>query len=92
MDDQLDEVLQPYQELDKTIVKIDSVFNALNITNMQSIASLKDHFVPYMWCPNCSSPDDGSSASTENDGHEFSDQDSNIYRPITSVIKQPSIN
>lgn len=54
-DADISEVLDTRTKSEKVLVKVDHVFSALGITNMNNVNSLKDHFIPYLFCPNCSS-------------------------------------
>lgn len=53
-DDDLDHgLLDSFQPAEATLVKITHVFAALGIKNMQDVVELHNHFLPYMFCPNC---------------------------------------
>lgn len=56
-DSNITDVLDTRIKSEKVLVKIDHVFSALGITNMNSVNSLKNHFLPYLFCPNCPSTD-----------------------------------
>lgn len=40
--------------MEKCLVRIDNIFQALRITNIDDVNSLTEYFKPYSWCPNCS--------------------------------------
>lgn len=80
-DDDLDRgLLDSFEPTEATLVKITHVFAALGIKNMQDVVELHDHFLPYMFCPNCqvasgstrsstTEDEDGSMAASCNDHH-----------------------
>lgn len=41
-------------EMQKCLVRIDNIFQALRITNIDDVNSLTEYFKPYAWCPTCS--------------------------------------
>lgn len=44
----------PMSEMQKCLVRIDNIFQALRITNIDDVNSLTEYFKPYSWCPTCS--------------------------------------
>lgn len=44
----------PMSEMEKCLVRIDNIFQALKITNIDDVNSLTEYFKPYSWCPTCS--------------------------------------
>ncbi|KAI8123791.1 putative dynein regulatory complex protein 1 [Lucilia cuprina] len=55
VEERLLEILKPYTDNEKCLVRIESIFSALNITDITVVESLVKYFEPYSWCPNCSS-------------------------------------
>ncbi|XP_061391826.1 dynein regulatory complex protein 1 homolog [Musca vetustissima] len=54
IEERLLEILKPYTDEEKCLVRIENIFAALNITDMAVVNSLISYFEPYSWCPNCS--------------------------------------
>ncbi|KAH0821897.1 hypothetical protein GEV33_000894 [Tenebrio molitor] len=54
IEEQLNAILEPYLEYEKTLVKVDNVFTALKIEERSDIDLLFEYFLPYMFCPICS--------------------------------------
>lgn len=44
----------PMSEVEKCLVRIDNILQALRITNIDDVNSLTEYFKPYSWCPTCS--------------------------------------
>ncbi|KAJ3617432.1 hypothetical protein MTP99_007154 [Tenebrio molitor] len=53
IEEELNAILEPYLEYEKTLVKVDNVFAALNINQRGDIDLLLEFFLPYMFCPIC---------------------------------------
>lgn len=53
MEEKLFDLLKPYTEDQKTLVCLDNVFSALGIHKIDDINSLKDYFLPYAFCYDC---------------------------------------
>ncbi|XP_044272377.1 dynein regulatory complex protein 1 [Tribolium madens] len=53
IEDELFAILEPYLEQEQTLVKVDNVFAALNISERSDIDLLLEFFLPYMFCPIC---------------------------------------
>ncbi|XP_008196751.1 dynein regulatory complex protein 1 homolog [Tribolium castaneum] len=53
IEDDLLAILEPYLEQERTLVKVDNVFAALNINDRSDIDLLLEFFLPYMFCPIC---------------------------------------
>lgn len=49
------ELLKPFSENQKNLVKIDNIFQALNITRFENISELHRHFMKYAFCLICRS-------------------------------------
>lgn len=56
VEEKLFDLLKPYAEDQKTLVCLDNVFSALGIHKIDDINSLKDYFLPYAFCFDCSQP------------------------------------
>lgn len=54
LEDRLQKILEPFLETEKTMIKMDNVFSALNITKDADIDQLLEYFLPYTHCPLCS--------------------------------------
>ncbi|KAF5291445.1 hypothetical protein FQR65_LT01756 [Abscondita terminalis] len=65
IEDKLREVLKPYAEEEKALVRIDSVFSALEIKNKEDIEILLDYFLPYTHCPVCMQSSSGNISTSE---------------------------
>ncbi|XP_065369738.1 dynein regulatory complex protein 1 homolog [Calliphora vicina] len=55
VEERLLQILKPYTDDEKCLVRIESIFSALNITDIAVVESLIKYFEPYSLCPNCSS-------------------------------------
>uniref|UniRef100_A0A1I8MDG8 Dynein regulatory complex protein 1 C-terminal domain-containing protein n=1 Tax=Musca domestica TaxID=7370 RepID=A0A1I8MDG8_MUSDO len=54
IEERLFEILKPYTDEEKCLVRIENIFSALHITDIEVVNSLITYFEPYSWCPNCS--------------------------------------
>lgn len=50
-------LLKPYEESEQCLVRLDQIFQSLKITNPKYIDILINYFLPYTYCPICSSYD-----------------------------------
>lgn len=87
-------LLDSFQPAEATLVKITHVFAALGIKNMQDVVELHDHFLPYMFCPNCQVAS-GSTASSnvteDEDGcndHHYVIESSMVVPTLRAYIEQ----
>uniref|UniRef100_A0A1I8Q8N7 Dynein regulatory complex protein 1 n=1 Tax=Stomoxys calcitrans TaxID=35570 RepID=A0A1I8Q8N7_STOCA len=55
VEERLLQILKPYTDEEKCLVRIENIFSALHITDIDVVSSLVTYFEPYSWCPNCSS-------------------------------------
>lgn len=53
----LKELLKPYEEGERCLVKLEQIFHSLKITNKKYIDILINYFLPYTYCPICSKSD-----------------------------------
>ncbi|KAK4874148.1 hypothetical protein RN001_013508 [Aquatica leii] len=53
IEEKLRDVLKPYSDNEKALVRIDNVFSALEIKHKQDIEILLEFFLPYTHCPIC---------------------------------------
>ncbi|KOX80024.1 hypothetical protein WN51_06436 [Melipona quadrifasciata] len=53
IEDTLKNLLSDYAEEDKLLIRLDKVFEALKITSKQEIQFLLNFFLPYAYCPTC---------------------------------------
>lgn len=53
IEDTLKNLLSDYAEEDKLLIRLDKVFEALKITSEQEIQFLLNFFLPYAYCPTC---------------------------------------
>ncbi|XP_018403507.1 PREDICTED: dynein regulatory complex protein 1 [Cyphomyrmex costatus] len=54
IEDKLLELLLPYTVNDQLVVRLDNVFQALNIKSEKELGFLLNFFLPYAYCPMCS--------------------------------------
>lgn len=54
IEERLKEILEPYTERERSLVKIDGVFSALEIKHAEDIDVLLEYFLPYTHCTICS--------------------------------------
>ncbi|XP_067625291.1 dynein regulatory complex protein 1 homolog [Eurosta solidaginis] len=54
IEEKLFRILEPYSENEQCIVRLDNVFIALRVENVQMLSTLTECFLPYSYCPNCS--------------------------------------
>ncbi|KYM79775.1 hypothetical protein ALC53_09697 [Atta colombica] len=54
IEDKLLELLLPYTTNDQLIIRLDNVFQALNIKSEKELGFLLNFFLPYAYCPMCS--------------------------------------
>ncbi|XP_077264653.1 dynein regulatory complex protein 1 [Temnothorax americanus] len=54
IEDRLLELLLPYTANDQLIIRLDNVFQALNIKSEKELGFLLNFFLPYAYCPTCS--------------------------------------
>ncbi|XP_055377885.1 dynein regulatory complex protein 1 homolog [Condylostylus longicornis] len=97
-EERLLEVLEPYTENQKTLVRIDNILSALNIKSFSDVECLTKYFLPYAYCPNCS---DGIQIEDveeilERDSpskekiHQL-EEDANIFKHRTDSIKETKL-
>ncbi|KAH8245611.1 hypothetical protein KR032_012498 [Drosophila birchii] len=53
IEERLLEILEPYSEADKCLVRIDNIFAALRIRHLRDVQKLTSVFLPYTYCPTC---------------------------------------
>ncbi|XP_017035355.1 dynein regulatory complex protein 1 homolog [Drosophila kikkawai] len=53
IEERLLEILEPYSEEDKCLVRIDNIFAALHIRHLRDVQELTRMFLPYTYCPTC---------------------------------------
>ncbi|XP_046831239.1 dynein regulatory complex protein 1 [Vespa crabro] len=57
IDDNIQKLLLPYTTENNVIIRLDNVFQALNIISEEEIQFLLNFFLPYTYCPDCMSLD-----------------------------------
>ncbi|KAK2580856.1 hypothetical protein KPH14_005933 [Odynerus spinipes] len=57
IEDIIEELLLPYSSEDNVVIRLDNVFLALNIVSEEEIEFLLNFFLPYTYCPDCTSLD-----------------------------------
>ncbi|XP_055695104.1 dynein regulatory complex protein 1 homolog [Lutzomyia longipalpis] len=72
----LEEIIEPLQENDeKLLVKIDNIFTALGIKNVEDLAEIHKYFLQYAFCQHCSQSSEqittSSDAECKEENHEF---------------------
>ncbi|XP_017853464.1 dynein regulatory complex protein 1 homolog [Drosophila busckii] len=53
IEERLLKILRPYTEREQTMVRIDNIFAALRIHNLDDVMELSQVFEPYTYCPTC---------------------------------------
>ncbi|XP_011186775.1 dynein regulatory complex protein 1 homolog [Zeugodacus cucurbitae] len=53
VEEKLLKILRPYSENEKCIVRLDNIFLALRVDNVNMVSKLTECFLPYAYCPNC---------------------------------------
>lgn len=53
IEERLLKILKPYSEREQTMVRVDNIFAALRIRNLDHILELTKVFEPYTYCPTC---------------------------------------
>ncbi|XP_023164258.1 dynein regulatory complex protein 1 homolog [Drosophila hydei] len=53
IEERLLKILKPYSEKEQTMVRIDNIFAALRIRNLDHVLELTKVFEPYTYCPTC---------------------------------------
>ncbi|EDW65695.1 dynein regulatory complex protein 1 homolog [Drosophila virilis] len=53
IEERLLKILKPYSEKEQTMVRIDNIFAALRIRNLDHVMELTKVFEPYTYCPTC---------------------------------------
>lgn len=53
IEERLLRILKPYSEKEQTMVRIDNIFAALRIRNLEHVMELTRVFEPYTYCPTC---------------------------------------
>ncbi|XP_008212645.1 dynein regulatory complex protein 1 [Nasonia vitripennis] len=66
IEDKLQEMISSRNEEEKTIIRLDNVFQALSISTPEEISMLLDFFLPYSYCPVCSAKEDSISSDSFN--------------------------
>ncbi|XP_014480631.1 PREDICTED: dynein regulatory complex protein 1 [Dinoponera quadriceps] len=57
IEDKLLQLLVPYTANDQLVIRLDNVFQALNIKSEETLGFLLNFFLPYAYCPTCTSKD-----------------------------------
>ncbi|XP_014602609.1 PREDICTED: dynein regulatory complex protein 1 [Polistes canadensis] len=65
IDDNIQKLLIPYTIEDNIIIRLDNVFQALNIVSEEEVHFLLNFFLPYTYCPDCRSSVKSISKDTE---------------------------
>ncbi|EDW07954.2 LOW QUALITY PROTEIN: uncharacterized protein Dmoj_GI14361 [Drosophila mojavensis] len=53
IEERLLKILKPYSEREQTMVRVDNIFAALRIRNLDHVLELTKVFEPYTYCPHC---------------------------------------
>ncbi|KAG7209368.1 hypothetical protein KM043_015468 [Ampulex compressa] len=85
IDDSLQELLLSHTENDKLIIRLDNVFQALNINSKEELQLLLNFFLPYAYCPTCAAKDTSNSAVCGRPGEDVASSSS------TSLSVYPDI-
>nr|CAD7426699.1 unnamed protein product [Timema monikensis] len=65
VEERLKELLAPYSERERTLIRIDNVFSALNVHSGKDMDLLMTSFLPYCYCSVCDSQDQIALTETE---------------------------
>ncbi|XP_043487750.1 dynein regulatory complex protein 1 [Polistes fuscatus] len=65
IDNNIQKLLIPYTIEDNIIIRLDNVFQALNIESEEEVHFLLNFFLPYTYCPDCRSSDKSISKDTD---------------------------
>lgn len=82
VEEKLFDLLKPYTEEQKTLVCLDNVFNALGIQKVGDINSLKEFFIPYAVCRDCTDSDRGTGTELESITEEEQEDSIGIFSSI----------
>ncbi|KAL0107505.1 hypothetical protein PUN28_014670 [Cardiocondyla obscurior] len=72
IEDKLLEMLLPYTANDQLVIRLDNVFQALNIKSEKELSFLLNFFLPYAYCPTCSKDIDKGVNKSSSDSSESS--------------------
>ncbi|KAL3272766.1 hypothetical protein HHI36_014227 [Cryptolaemus montrouzieri] len=88
LEDRLQQILEPFLETEKTLIRMDNVFSALNITKDADIDELLEYFLPYTHCPICSQgPGEGSTMKIEEIEVEMHDMSESTGTGVQSEVE-----
>lgn len=90
IEDRLQQILEPYLDEEKTLIRMDNVFSALNITKEADIDELIEYFLPYAHCPVCAG---AAIADLKNEGVselEIEVVNADVEHEVTTVTIVPS--
>ncbi|XP_037024257.1 dynein regulatory complex protein 1 homolog [Bradysia coprophila] len=83
--------LMDHSSEERNFIKLDNVFASLGIYDITNAALLESFFLPYIWCPNCSSPCSPCSSEQTKfdcDDHYLVIDSANIVPAIREYIKK----
>ncbi|KAK9885399.1 hypothetical protein WA026_010894 [Henosepilachna vigintioctopunctata] len=86
IEDRLQQILEPYMDMEKTLVRMDNVFSALNITKDADIDELLEYFLPYTHCPLCSVEQDLDNFSLRSEEKEIEVHELNSNESVASQL------
>ncbi|XP_039287032.1 dynein regulatory complex protein 1 homolog [Nilaparvata lugens] len=76
LEERLSELLEPYTETDKLLVKLDNIFNALGVKDVNDVSILSNYLDPYLECSTCQL------------GQQVSEQTSAEQHLVTSSVER----
>nr|XP_050863595.1 dynein regulatory complex protein 1 isoform X4 [Vespula vulgaris] len=99
IDENIQKLLIPYTTENNIIIRLDNVFQALNIISEEEIQFLLNFFLPYTYCPDCAALDktldkitESSSSSSTNDvpavcgGEELDEEAAELVKTIKEEV------
>ncbi|RZF47211.1 hypothetical protein LSTR_LSTR004920 [Laodelphax striatellus] len=69
LEERLAELLEPYAETEKLLVKLDNIFNALGVKDVNDVSILSNYLDPYLECSTCQAGHDVSVQSRAEEQH-----------------------
>jgi dynein regulatry complex protein 1 len=88
VENQLLDLIEPYSEEQKTLVRLDSVFQVLGVQNPNDVDALHEFFLPYAECKMCSqSPSDSSDCDHT---HELLVEPTSVLKALRDFTKARS--
>ncbi|KAK0084354.1 hypothetical protein PV325_007190 [Microctonus aethiopoides] len=74
-EDKMRERLLNYSQINQTIIRLDNVFQALNIHSENQVYLLLHYFLPYSYCPTCKTIDNEITLTSEESANKISEKE-----------------